>query len=130
MNSSATKIALVAALVVAVIPALAFAGGPGQTVEIESVVKIRNSAPAFHGRVIADNEACSAQRLVKTFKLRRSGGKKLLGSGTADDAGKWAVPFDKLGSGAYFAVAPRVEQGTAGTIYVCLRAKSRTLVVD
>ena len=117
----------------ALIPAsIALAGGgqPGQTVRIASQVKLRNSAPAFHGKVKADNAACVEDRLVKMFKLESGGGKQLLGKDHAANSGKWAVPFDELSSGAYMAVAPKVTQGTAGTIYVCKRAKSKVIAVD
>jgi hypothetical protein len=47
-----------------------------------------------------------------------------------DNDGKWFVEVDPLESGVYVAVAKRREEGTAGTIFVCLRAKPRTLAVD
>ena len=64
------------------------------------------------------------------FKKKRSGGKKLLGTDHAANSGKWKVPFDKLTSGAYFALAPKVEEGTAGTIYECVKAKSVVIPID
>jgi hypothetical protein len=100
------------------------------TVSIDTVVKIRNHFPAFHGRLIATNDACEQLRTVKLFKERRNGGKKLLGTTTSDLEGKWQVLVDPLASGAYFAVAQRREEGTAGTIFVCERGKSRFAVVD
>ena len=119
----ATTLALVA------LPGIALAGA-GQTVELGSHVKIRDGFPAFHGKVKAHNAACVEQRRVKLFKERRNGGRKLLGFDQTDDDGKWLVEVDPLKSGAYFAVAKRREEGTAGTIYVCLRKKSRTVAVD
>lgn len=125
------RLAFFALPIVLALPAVAIAGGqPGQTVEIESQVKLRDSAPAFHGKVTSDNENCVEDRTVKMFKRKRSGDKKLLGKTHAANSGKWTVPFDKLSSGSYFAVAPDVTQGTAGTIYDCLRAKSNTVTVD
>ncbi len=112
------------------VPAVALAGGAGQTVELDSNVKIRNSFPAFHGKVKSHNAACVEQRRVKLFKQKRNGGKKLLGFDQTDNDGKWFVEVDPLSSGVYYAVAKRREEGTAGTIYVCLRAKSRTISVD
>jgi hypothetical protein len=107
---------------------LAFA--QGGTVEIDTELILRNKAPAFHGKVKADNDNCVEDRKVKMFKQKRSGGKKLLGTDHAADSGKWKVLFDKVASGGYFAVAPKVEQGTAGTIYECQRAKSVVISVD
>src|SRR5215208_5341875 len=106
------KLSLAAACVTVLgFAALAFA--QGETVEIQTAVVIRDTAPAFHGKVRADNENCVEDRKVKLFKERRSGGKKLLGTDHASDSGKWKILFDKLTSGAYFAIAPKVEQGTA-----------------
>jgi hypothetical protein len=109
----------------ATVPAMAT-----QTVHISSEIKLRNHAPAFHGRIVSDNSACEQGRKVKLFKERRNGGKKLLGITTSDLEGKWAVLVDPLSSGAYFAVAQKREEGTAGTIFVCDRAKSRIVAVD
>jgi hypothetical protein len=109
----------------ATVPAMAT-----QTVHIQSETKIRNHAPAFHGRITSPNSACEEGRSVKLFKERRNGGKKLLGTTISDLDGKWAVLVDPLSSGAYFAVAQKREEGTAGTIFVCDRAKSRFVAVD
>ena len=120
------RIALIAGglLALAAVPALA------ATVHIESEIKLRNNAPAFHGRIVSDNDACEQGRSVKLFKERRNGGKRLLGTTTSDLDGKWQVLVDPLSSGAYFAVAQKREEGTAGTIFVCDRAKSRIVAVD
>ncbi len=123
------KTAVATVLALLAVPCAALAGA-GQTVELNSQVKIRNNVPAFHGKVKAQNAACTEQRRVKLFKQRRNGGRKLLGFDQTDDDGKWFVEVDPLKSGAYFAVAKRREEGTAGTIFVCLRARSRTLAVD
>lgn len=119
----ATTLALVA------VPGIALAG-VGQTVELNTQVKIRESFPAFHGKLKAHNAACVEGRRVKVFKQKRNGGKKLLGFDQTGNDGKWFVVVDPLKSGAYYAVAKRREEGTAGTIFVCLRAKSRVLSVD
>jgi hypothetical protein len=101
-----------------------------QTVHIQSEIKIRNHAPAFHGRITSSNDACEEGRSVRLFKERRNGGRKLLGTTVSDLEGKWQVLVDPLASGAYFAVAQRRAEGTAGTIFVCDRAKSRFVAVD
>ncbi|MDX6581483.1 MAG: hypothetical protein QOI10_667 [Solirubrobacterales bacterium] len=130
MTTPATlRLALAAACAI-VLGTAAAAFAQGETVQIETQVQLRNHAPAFHGRVKANNENCVEDRKVKMFKQKRSGGHKLLGLDHADNDGKWAVPFDKLTSGAYYAVAPKVVQGTAGTIYECVRDKSKVIAVD
>jgi hypothetical protein len=128
--TTATTLRLVLGACAAIFGTAAIAFAQGQTVEIEAEVKLRDRAPAFHGKVVADNENCVEDRTVKMFKQKRGGGKKLLGKDHAANNGKWTVLFDKVTSGGYFAVAPSVEQGTAGTIYDCLRAKSRVLAID
>jgi hypothetical protein len=110
--------------------AIAAPASATQTVHIQSEIKIRNHAPAFHGRITSDNDACEQGRSVKLFKAKRNGTKKLLGTTTSDLAGKWQVLVDPLESGAYFAVAQRRSEGTAGTIFVCDRAKSPIVAVD
>jgi hypothetical protein len=126
MRRSALMALATAGLVALVaVPALA-----AQTVHITSEIKLRNNAPAFHGRIVSDNDACEQSRSVKLFKERRNGGKKLLGTTTSDLEGKWQVLVDPLSSGAYFAVGQKREEGTAGTVFVCDRAKSRIVAVD
>jgi hypothetical protein len=129
MNATTLRLALATAAAL-VLGGASLALAQGATVEIESEVILRNTAPAFHGKVKSDNENCVEDRKVKMFKKKRSGGKKLLGSDHAANSGKWKVLFDKVTSGAYFAIAPEVEQGTAGTIYDCLKAKSVVIPID
>ena len=129
MRSTAWKLVLTAAAAFALTSAAALAGG-GNVVKIESTLKMRESFPAFHGRVKSDNEACVYPRRVKLFKEKRNGGRKLLGKDQTDAEGKWEVIVDPLKSGVYFAVVKKREEGTAGTIYVCLRDRSKTAVVD
>jgi hypothetical protein len=100
------------------------------TVEIDSEIIMRQSFPAFHGKVTSSNEACVQNRLVKLFKKRRNGGRRLLGKTHTDSAGRWSVIVDPLSSGVYRAVVKQRAEGTAGTIFVCLRDKSQSAVVD
>ena len=104
----------------------------GETVKIDTEVILRQTAPTFHGQVKADNENCVEDRKVKLFRKEsaNSGDRDLLGSTHAADSGRWKVPFDKVTTGIYYAVAPKVEQGTAGTIYVCKRDKSDQFAVQ
>jgi hypothetical protein len=127
MRPTPIKLVAVAGLLALVVAVPAAAT---QTVHIQSEIKIRNHAPAFHGRITSSNDACEQLRSVKLFKQKRNGTKKLLGQTTSDLDGKWTVLVDPLKSGAYFAVVQTREEGTAGTIFVCDRAKSRILAVD
>ena len=131
MSSTLTpKLALTAALAL-VFSGLAISAAPAtNTVEIDSEIVMRTTFPAFHGKVKSSNDACIQNRLVKLFKKRRSGGRRLLGETHTDLAGKWAVIVDPLSSGVYRAVVKQRSEGTAGTVFVCLRDKSRRAVVD
>jgi hypothetical protein len=121
----------VAILVAAISVAFAsLAYGQGQTVEIATQLKLNPRAPSFHGKVKADNPGCVEDRQVKMFFRYSDGPRKLLGKTTADNNGKWKIPVKNIKSGEYFAVTKRTEDGTAGTIYVCLKAKSNSLVAD
>ncbi|HEY8001191.1 MAG TPA: hypothetical protein VID76_04575, partial [Solirubrobacterales bacterium] len=104
--------------------------GATNTVEIDSAIILRETFPAFHGKVTSSNDACIQDRLVKLFKKKRNGGRKLLGKTHTDLAGKWEIIVDPLSSGVYRAVVKQRAEGTAGTIFVCLRDKSSLAVVD
>jgi hypothetical protein len=116
----------VCGLAAVAVPA-AEAGGPAH---VQGVVKIRNSAPAFHGRVVAENSSCNGPRPLKLYERKRNGDRKLLGKTTADLDGKWQVLVDPLKSGVYFATAPKADRNDGGVEFVCERAKSRELFVD
>ena len=121
---------LVAICCLAVAVPTAQAGGP-EIPHVQGTVKIRNSAPAFHGRVVADDGICNGPRTVKVYEREQDAERRLLGKTTADADGKWEVLVDPLSSGSYFAAAPEVEitDSEVGEID-CLRAKSKDLVVD
>jgi hypothetical protein len=123
---------IVVALLVAALT-VAFAGlayGQGQTVEIASQIKLKARGANFHGKVTADNPNCAEQRTVKLFVKYGDGSRSLLGKTTSDAKGKYKIKYSDIASGAYYTVAKKSEQGTAGTIYVCLKAKSNVLVAD
>ena len=131
MRTSTTRnLAIAAGLTLAFGALTAGIAGATNTVQIDSTIKLRNNFPAFHGKVTSPNQACADNRLVKMFKKKRSGGRKLLGKTHTDINGKWEVIVDPLSSGAYLAVVKQREEGTAGTIFVCLRDKSKIVGVD
>ncbi len=116
--------AAIATAAVAAIPALAT-----NVVKIDSKVRISHRAPAFHGKVKSDNNGCESNRKVKMFR-RQHGPDELLGHDRTDRRGKWKVEVDPLSSGAYYARVKRRAEGAAGTIFVCRRDRSKTVVVD
>jgi hypothetical protein len=124
------RLALAAVLALAVSGLVASAGAATNTVEIKSRIIMRESFPAFHGKVRSPNEACAQNRVVKLFKKKRNGGRRLLGKTHTNGKGKWKVVVDPLSSGVYRAVVKRRSEGTAGTIFVCLRDSSKRVAVD
>jgi hypothetical protein len=121
---AALAFATFAAAAIAAIPALAT-----NTVKIESRVTISDNPPAFHGHVRSQRNACERNRKVKLYKQRR-GADRLLGNDETNHRGRWVIAVEPLKSGAYYAKVKRREEGTAGTIYVCRRDTSRTVVID
>ena len=80
MSSTLPRKLAVAAVLALGVSALATTGaGAGNIVEIDSEIVMRETFPAFHGKVTSSNAACTQNRLVKLFKKRQNGGRKVLG---------------------------------------------------
>src|SRR4051794_5204014 len=109
--------ALVAVVVVALLPALATGAGKNST---KIVVSLK--FPAFHGKLASPRSGCLGSRKVKMYR-EKSGKKKQLGKDTSEDNGKWAIPVGKnLSSGAYYATVAKRGK--------CKAAKSQVLTID
>ena len=118
--------AAVAALALAVPVAGLAAGQPGQTVEIKSTITINPYASA--GKVSAKNPNCTESRTVVVKQV----GFGKIGSAMTSSTGSWKAEPDYKGEvpiKVYAEVKP-VSQGTAGTIYKCLGAKSNTKTIS
>ena len=103
--------------------------GATNTVQIDGTIKLRQSFPAFHGKVTSPNQACAENRLVKMFKKERSGGRKLLGKTHTDVNGKWEVIVDPLASGAYLAVVSSARRAPrARSSFACATSPRSSLV--
>jgi hypothetical protein len=75
-------------------------------------------------------EACERARHVTLYRSLSSGGRKALGSTTTGSTGKWRITAsDSAGISLshFFATVKRRSEGTAGTIYVCKGARSKTI---
>jgi hypothetical protein len=108
---------LAVVLATALVPALASGAGKNTT---KIVVSLK--FPAFHGTLGSPRSACLGSRKVKMYR-EKSGKKKLLGSDTSEDNGKWAIPVGKnLTSGSYYATVAKRGQ--------CKAAKSQVLSID
>lgn len=110
-------VALVAAL--AATAAIAFAG-VSETVPTN--LKIRNSAPAFHGKVKTDVPDCESDRRVKLFRAQFGKGtapRELVGRTNSNRKGKWYVPAEPLLDGDYFAKAKQHIVNIDGVLVRC-----------
>lgn len=132
MSKSSRVVALAvaaAALVALAVPALAAAEAqPGQVVTIRSNLWIANSAA--QGKVRASNANCVEDRKV----LIKAQGYGTVLTTTTDANGAWKVDRSVLRGkvsqpAKIHAVVPQVSQGTAGPIYRCLKATSRTVTL-
>jgi hypothetical protein len=95
-------------------------------VKLRSHVSINSTGLVFHGKVTSPNPACVAGRKVV---LRRTNG-DVLGTTTTGPKGHWKITASGSAGitlGHFFARVRRRTEGTAGTIYVCEAARSRTI---
>ena len=67
---------------------------------------------------------------VRISHHARHGPDHVLGHDETNHNGGWKVHVDPISSGAYYARVTRREEGAAGTIFVCRRDRSKTVVVD
>jgi hypothetical protein len=115
--------ALSSAVAFAAVPAIAQERGTDPA--YESKIRLKNAAPAYHGKVKSESDMCIANRKVRLFKERRSGEDKVLGKTRTDSGGYWEVLKDPK-SGVYYAKVNRFE----GDGFACLPAKSKKVVID
>jgi hypothetical protein len=123
-----TGAAVLAMAIAVMVPATASAG-VGQVVKISSTLQI--SPYAYFGYVKSSNSNCVGERTV----VLKQKGYGVLGRATSNEKGKWEVNPDEieykgpLPFKLYAEVKP-VSQGTAGTIYKCLAATSKTITIN
>jgi hypothetical protein len=124
-------------MVVAVVATLAVAGttvalaGISETVPTD--LRIRNSPPAFHGKVRTDVPDCEAERRVKLFYSQdlkgTLGGRTLIGRTNSNFKGRWYIDATPLIDGAYFAKVKQHIVDIDGVLVRCEPDFSRALVV-
>jgi hypothetical protein len=111
-------IALIAAASLAVaVPPAAIGGGETPVAHVSGTVYIGKNPPYFHGRVGAENETCAGPRPVKVFERLENGERDRIGITESDlsaPRAKWLLPVEP----------------EPGSIFVCLRAKSRTIEIN
>jgi hypothetical protein len=124
----------VLALVVAAVAMLALGVSsavskePGETVEIKTTVTL--GAAGYQGKVKASNANCVEERIV----VLKQQGNGVLSRVETKSNGNWKADLDDLNANIkipakVFAEVKPVTQGTAGTIYKCLGATSKTVEI-
>ncbi len=126
-KAGATLAALVGVVAAVAIPATA--AGPGQTVNVPTTLKI--SVYGYKGKVVSGNSNCVAERTV----VLKQKGHGVLGRDKSEDNGSWEVSPEDLhfkGPLPYkiYAEVKPLTQATAGPIYECLAATSKTITIS
>jgi hypothetical protein len=101
---------------------------PGQTVKIKSTITI--GASGYQGTVKAANPNCVGERTV----VLKQKGNGVLSRVETKANGNWRADLEDLNENIkipakVFAEVKPVTQGTAGTIYKCLGAVSKTVEI-
>ena len=132
MNTSKKLTTLVTATTVVALAVALFAtpATATRTIKIPSKISIKSESLKFSGKVTAGKyEPCVQQRKVTLFKAVQ-GPDQALAHKTTNNSGAWTItPQGSAGiSLAHFYVkVAKLSQGTAGTIYVCQAARSKTI---
>ena len=125
--------ALLAAGTLLAAGALATIASAGDVATFDTRLIMRETAPAFHGKVKSDSDDCVAGRKVKLLRRTRPGRPtRLLGTDVTNNRGRWEVTEPDeftLKSGIYFS---RVTKEIVNTPVptVCAKDRSRKVVVD
>jgi len=97
-----------------------------RTVTIASHVTIKGKGLKFSGTVTSNKGACKPGRTVTLYRTPSLA----LGSTTTNSAGRWKITASGSAGitlGHFYAKVKKRSEGTAGTIYVCKAATSRTI---
>ena len=124
----------IAALVAATAALLALctsavtAAGPGETVKVKSEVTL--GATGYQGKVKAKNSNCVGERTV----VLKQKGRGVISRATSKPNGNWRADLEELNENIkvpakVFAEVKPTTQATAGPIYKCLAAVSKTVEI-
>jgi hypothetical protein len=97
-----------------------------RTVTIASHVTVKSSGLTFSGSVTASNAACKRSRKVTLYRTPSL----VLGRVKSSSSGHWKITVPGSAGitlGHFFAKVRARSDGTAGTIYVCKAATSKTI---
>jgi hypothetical protein len=123
---------LVASAAVALMAALvAGSATASRTVQVPNRISIKSKDLKFTGKVAAGKyEPCTQQRKVVLYKVVKGGPDQAVGETRTSLKGTYSiVPQGSAGISLarFYAKAPKLNEGTAGTIYVCQAARSKTV---
>jgi hypothetical protein len=97
-----------------------------RTVRIASHITIKSNGLTFSGSVTSSNAACRGVRKVTLYRKQS----QVLGSTTTNSSGSWKITASGSAGitlGHFYATVRKRSEGTAGTIYVCNAATSKTI---
>ncbi len=123
---SPTKLSAVVLCTSAMLGTGATIASATRTVKFASKVSISDHGLTFKGRVTSTNPACQTPRKVVLYRV---GGLKL-GSTHTGHRGRWKLTISGsagISLGHFYAKVTQRAEGTAGTIYVCEAARSKTI---
>jgi hypothetical protein len=123
-----TILTLGAIAALAATPPLVGAAAPGQTVEVKTQVTL--GAAGYQGKVKAANGSCVGERVV----VLKQKGNGVLSRVTSKSNGSWKADLEELNAAIELPAMVLAEvkpstQATAGPIYKCLGAVSRTVEI-
>lgn len=127
-RQAATLAAAIAA-VLALAASAVTAAGPGETVKVKSEVTL--GASGYQGKVKSANSNCIGERVV----VLKQKGNGVLSRSQSKPNGNWRADLDalneniKIPAKVYAEVKP-ITQATAGPIYRCLGAVSKTVEIS
>jgi hypothetical protein len=97
-----------------------------RTVRIASHITIKSKSLTFSGNVTSPNAACKRLRKVTLYRASALA----LGTTTTGPSGHWTITASGsagISLGRFYAKVATRSEGTAGTIYVCKAARSKTI---
>ena len=108
----------------------AISAGPGSSVNVQTTLTI--GAVGYQGKVNATNPNCVAERTV----VLKQKGYGVLSRVESKDNGNWKADLDEMNANfkgplpyKVFAEAKPLTQATAGPIYKCSAATSKTITI-
>jgi hypothetical protein len=128
-TSQLVAVVAAAAATLALGVAAVTAAGPGETVNVKSEVTL--GASGYQGKVKARNSNCVGERTV----VLKQKGKGVISRAVSKSNGNWRADLEELNENIkipakVFAEVKPSTQATAGPIYKCLAAVSKTVEIS